>query len=147
VNSISLGAAILHLTSYTLQHFVSFHNFVTEKFLMTLPYRRIYVKNGVKWLAHFSSLPTHLKSQLQSAWRLIHTSRHTKKSEKLPQYDGVPCPRCCRIVFETYRVRVCGGFRPLISYIPEPLPQQCSCIYNIFEAHHHQIVTTIVRHH
>jgi hypothetical protein len=41
------------LRSYTLQNyvtfqqFVTFHNFVTQKFLMTLPYRRIYVKRDI----------------------------------------------------------------------------------------------------
>jgi hypothetical protein len=29
---------------YAFHQFVTFHNFVTEKILMTLPYRRIYVK-------------------------------------------------------------------------------------------------------
>jgi hypothetical protein len=36
------------LRSYTFSSdtFVTFHNFVTQTFLMNLPYRRIYVKNS-----------------------------------------------------------------------------------------------------
>jgi hypothetical protein len=35
------------LRSYTFTSPYTLHNFVTEKFLMTLPYRRIYVKNSI----------------------------------------------------------------------------------------------------
>jgi hypothetical protein len=45
----SLGAAILHI-------FITLQNFVTKKFLMTLPYRRIYVKIGNYLERHGSGL-------------------------------------------------------------------------------------------